>query len=848
MAMKESLETWFTKRPRWVQTAVALRVAKQSLTDQDYEGLLALCLHEATNAPTTTKFQKIPTGALDGAQAASALRLKRIESVKGVNALKSPKPLEFGDTPLTVIYGLTGTGKSSYSRLLRHACGARFSSTLELHPDAFDAAEVDQSAKLVAQVGDSELEFDWNRKTGPVPTLKGVHVFDSARAIGYFERPNEPTYEPLVLQLFSAIIRDCGRVESRLDQLRAQRPCLLPNCPPHLAGTKCASWYGSLTATTPKQSVATYCSFSEAMKQELAALNLSLNAVDPKGLVADRNRKRSRITALRESLAGLATALSVEAGNHIRTLRTTANEKKAAAKQLAASLIKIAPLSGVASDTWHAMWEAARTFSNEEAYVDKSFPYTENGALCVLCQQLLKDGAARLNAFAKYVSDAADAAATALGAAIEIVPKVPELEGLQAQFEAVGTFLTDVGELREQILKRRTWVVDVVAGDAPPLEIAHALAELDAWFNIYGADIQQMADLEKDVNQKAARARFLELQGQEWLTQHKSAVEAEIVRLVWRSGIGAAVKLTETNALTMKKNALSEELLAEAHLKRFQAELENLGGSRIPIIVKHEKAGKELKPGFALALEEAKRKVPVSQVLSDGEIRVVALASFLGDVTAGPANVPFVFDDPISSLDVEYEIATAKRLVKETQHRQVIVFTHRLSLLAAITEAAEKANVPITPIALRTDGNAKGIPTETFLNAKNPKTALQSLRDVKSPAAKKLHDAGDFEKYDDAVRAICSHLRILIERLIEKELLNDVVSRFRNNLITNKRLEKLVVIRKEDCQLLEQMMSDYSFPLHSQPDEAPEALPSLAQITSDVDKLIAWQAEYSKRK
>ncbi|MFC0571556.1 AAA family ATPase [Paraburkholderia solisilvae] len=85
---------------------------------------------------------------------------------------------------------------------------------------------------------------------------------------------------------------------------------------------------------------------------------------------------------------------------------------------------------------------------------------------------------------------------------------------------------------------------------------------------------------------------------------------------------------------------------------------------------------------FALKLRDTKQNAAAHAVLSEGESRIVALAAFLADITGSGQSTPFVFDDPISSLDQEFEERVADRLVELSRTRQVIVFTHRLSLLA----------------------------------------------------------------------------------------------------------------------------------------------------------------------
>src|SRR3546814_7912972 len=78
----------------------------------------------------------------------------------------------------------------------------------------------------------------------------------------------------------------------------------------------------------------------------------------------------------------------------------------------------------------------------------------------------------------------------------------------------------------------------------------------------------------------------------------------------------------------------------------------------------------------------------LEQVLSEGERRIISLSAFLADVADKPHASTFIFDDPISSLDQDYELAVARRLVDLAKSRQVLVIPHRLSLLVALDDAA----------------------------------------------------------------------------------------------------------------------------------------------------------------
>jgi energy-coupling factor transporter ATP-binding protein EcfA2 len=97
-------------------------------------------------------------------------------------------------------------------------------------------------------------------------------------------------------------------------------------------------------------------------------------------------------------------------------------------------------------------------------------------------------------------------------------------------------------------------------------------------------------------------------------------------------------------------------------------------------------------------------------VLSEGENRIVSIAAFLADVTGKSNQAPFIFDDPISSLDQNYEETVVKRLIDLSYDKQVIIFTHRLSLLGTIKHFAEKKSIKPDVVSIRSANWGTGEP------------------------------------------------------------------------------------------------------------------------------------------
>lgn len=141
----KELKEWISGRPAWMQEAANRIFKTGSLTETDLDELTSLCLSGTTTANSGDDAE--PTSAPATVEKADStadeeysLRLSQIKDINGVNALAPKKPLEFGPNNLTVIYGGNGTGKSSYVRLLKHACGAREPG--ELHGNVFSDDEI----------------------------------------------------------------------------------------------------------------------------------------------------------------------------------------------------------------------------------------------------------------------------------------------------------------------------------------------------------------------------------------------------------------------------------------------------------------------------------------------------------------------------------------------------------------------------------------------------------------------------------------------------------------------------------------------------------------------------------
>lgn len=464
-------------------------------------------------------------------------------------------------------------------------------------------------------------------------------------------------------------------------------------------------------------------------------------------------------------------------------------------------------------------------------------------------------------AFENYVSGALETAAKdaekMLSDAIDGLPVSPSDEGLQTACQAAS--------LTEENLKslKSVWSeVQRVSNELRANPLKNEIKGLKAADYTVVSELTDLSDAaqkravayDKDAEEfdrTVATEKLLNLEAKQWASEQLDAIKVEVARLkkldqyaIWR-------RQTSTAGISRKAGQLSKALITDAYVDRFNAELKNLGASHIKVeLVRTGVAYGEVKHRIQLR-EVVAEETQITEILSEGERRIVSLAGFLADVTAQPSNVPFVFDDPISSLDHEYEWNVATRLVELAQTRQVIVFTHRLSLCGGLEAAAMKkddkwARKNLSKSHIRKFGGTTGHPIDSsILNLDTARANQHLIRRVDE--VKKSWDAGDTESYEKDVQGICSDFRKLIERTIEEDLLSKVVLRHRRSVTTEGRLPKLAKIEPKDCQYFDELMTKYSCYEHSQSDETPVTLPDEPDLRADIEGLKVWREKFKQR-
>jgi len=845
-----NLNNWFRDRYAWIQLAAIKLIEKNNLDDDDYKELVEVCIKEANDELENDGERRFNFNFNHSSN--ETIKLNSLDDINGINALSPRNPLKFDSDKLSIIYGRNGSGKSGYVRLLKHLTGSRLAGPLL--SNVFDKSEGKQSCTVTYTIDNQIKTVKWIKENGHIKDLSNVDIYDSNSGNVYISEENEATYEPPLLGFFDKLIASSenltdsinGKIESKISQK--------PRLPEDYIDTNLAKWYDQLSHNTELETIKSKIEWSKEDDKELSRLRERVNSESPKEKAEKLFKRRKRLDVLIKQTIEHVRELSDVNHSKIAKLRETLGNKKEAADAAANDLFSTMPLPGIESKVWEQLWEKAREYSEKVAYLNHKFPFTGEEAKCVLCQQPLSDNAkVRLKSFETFVKGELKKEVNELekkiNKIIESYNEPANEEKLTTIFDAIGV---DDNEVRESTL---SFYESLRVRYQEFINEKEELTETSLRWNLLGSArklsysyyikaSQLLIDAEED-NRQELKDALKEFETKKWLSGQKETIKNEITRLSEFKILEQAKKLTNSLAFSKKKGKLAEELITQAYIKRFNEELSNLGADNIRVILDKERVQKG-RVLHRIKLDGLNDRSP-DEILSEGEKRIVSIAAFIADVTGKKIPAPFIFDDPITSLDEDYEEAVADRLVELAQDRQVIVFTHRIALIVKLRDSAKQNKLNSNLLSIANNPGNTGDPTSSPIYVRKPISVLNELSNQRLALAKKaLADEVDVS-YDILAKSICSDIRILIERLIEEVLLGDVVHRFRREINTKNKIGRLSKIQKSDCEFIDIMMTKFSKYEHSQPRSSSVPMPTPHELESELMKLKDWYDDFTKR-
>lgn len=775
-------------------------------------------------------FEPLDSAHLTATDAGSdPVTLVKVIHIHGANGLANGASLEFNPLGLTIIAGRNGSGKSGYTRILKQVAASRAAE--DVLPNAFDVSQTPK-AILTYRVGkSSHQELTWEAGSGRIESpLQRVRVFDARAAGVQLADSTQVAYIPSTLQILGAYTGVLRQVEALIsDDLEEAH--LKSRGWPALeisVGRQILQRLGETDTLVTLRQLAALTPGEETELTNIGVRLRDLEASNPADLEIQARQRADQLTRLARSLGLIAAKLSPAAIAKSEELRITLAAAQTAAEEAQALVTTEGTLPGTGSDSWQQMWNAASRFVH--AHHGHPFPDDSSDAVCPLCQQAL-DTTARIR-FTKFAQFMSGEAQTALQAArtlretdLVALSELPVESSLTAPLvDLVGTYDGKVAASLMPALGEARRICDYLAGfsvdaDFDPETLANTFAV--AIETLQGAAAGETARAEAlaatDSSADAAAqltARRDELSVRRDLVANLAAIAAQHDLTIRGKRLEASKSACSTTSASKKNSELSSNYVTKM-CQTFEDETLCLGLEHVPVqlIFDHSSRG----VSYIKVVLKGAQDTPVTLVLSEGEQRVAAIAGFFADLTESGDPSTLVFDDPVSSLDHEYRVKIARRLLKEAENRQVLVFTHDFSFVQYLYEekalkdlrAKAAGHEPAPDINyLHIERIAAGTGVQTDGKEWREVPVKERIGRIKQRIQDSavLYRNNDMTRYGSEARDIAGAIRETWEVLVEEVLLNRVVTRHERQIQT-KRLRDLTDLTDTDIAAVELGMS-----------------------------------------
>lgn len=853
MAVYNDIINWSKKKPMFLRDAIRRLLKSSALTDSDLEEIKNLIKKEngfdgLQICPIPAQESDIPTISY----ADNPIKLLQIKSPHNMSALTDGHPLEFSTDRLTIIYGKNGSGKSSYSKILKKMCWSRDKDVV-LKKNVYTGDTSSQSVIIEFLEGNNKVEFVWNEGQQSDKRLDSVFVFDSKCADIYLNKENPSEYKPAGIDILESLVAIFGELSRSFDneilQLRRIKPQLLEQ----YKNTNLYNWYQNIEEQL-RNDIYEKLVFSEEQKERKSVLEKALMNSNLSEANNNLKLKRQRYQALQKYLNGIETFFSQEAVESICKLNEDYLSKKQASI-LAKSSYETQSAFTIGGHAWKVLWNAAREYAIHELNVDYPIASSNDGAYCVLCHQHLdKEAKERLQKFDLFIQDRTsielDKTKKNLDETIEKYVNIPnKLISDEIKNEIIeddSRFKEEMEVYENQILKFKDIIVNYLSGKLDKISD-------NTVFSFSDVLEQEIAKIDQNIkandevinNREKTQKEFLELDALCHLVNDKDDIIHYFDEYKIKQKLNNCKNSLNTRAISSKIGELLESNAIQAQHRVFIDYLNRLNpkiAAKMELRKTKTTSGVTYQECCFTSIQER-----IIEVLSEGEQKIVAIANFLSECTIDNARNSIVLDDPVNSLDMDYRESIAKIIVELSQNRQVIVMTHDLyflRLLSDIYKSAYSSECFITCLNAIED-NIGMVSDEIPFLAKNVQERIDTI--TSDLSLLRSIDISQVNKREIIINDLKDKMRQLLERTVEDVLVNNTITRFSKNINFKKgNLANMIVVEKGDIDFLLSLYGKYSLAIH---DGSIETLPNAiteSDIQSDLSLYKNWKDRFNQ--
>lgn len=853
MSIYQEILNWSQNKQPFVKDALRRLITSTTLTQNDIDELVRLVKKERGDSTVTLNAVPLDITHIPTVTATSGNYPKLISLNNPINicALYDQGSLQFSNSGLTAVYGNNGSGKSSYSRILRKLCWSR-NPSVALKKNVFNPSVNQQQVNFVVENNGLNISFAWTENSSSNPILNSIFVFDNSCGDIYVNNENPTEYKPVGIDVLEKLIATFGSMSQALSASIATYTRQKPILPPTLLQTNTARWYGTIEnlLRTDIDANIQLTQVNIDRKQELISLTTTQN---PQQNITDFNNQKVRINSYMQQIARIEELFKEQNINELLRNRNMFESINQAYQIATRELQNTNTLEGFGTDPWRTLWESAKNFAHSSNLSDgENFPSLGSLEKCVLCQQELDETAKqRLMTFNQFVLNDVSTQLNSINLTIQQKQNlynaivIPPIEHFSELEQLIPNFRDNYIQFSNSVSTFKNSILSFLQNGGA-LNIRLQILSPSVASVIVGIDSQITQNNQLLQNRHALVAELNELSAKEFLFNNKTIILQYFDEYKYKSWISQCQSQLTTIGISRKIGELMDDQAVSlqhqefvSHLNFFNRDLAN----KVLISKTRTSQGNTFQKCSLNGINDS-----IDSILSEGEQKVIALSNFFAECTIDNRLNTIIFDDPVTSLDMDYKDLIAKKIVQLSQNRQIIVFTHDLSFLRLLIDTHKETTLTDCSVVgiIKYSGISGIVTDEIPYLAKNVQERINSIRrilnehDSLTPA-----DAHGRETKLDSAR---KRFRMLLERSVEELLSNKTYERFSKNIhLKRSNLSSYIVTEQSDVDFLLNLFGKYSITEHDGGTSTIPLLPDKSVIEQDLTAYSAWKDGFKNK-
>lgn len=774
----------------------------------------------------------------EGPTTRTSFSLTELKDVKGVNALKDGANLNF-HPKLTVIYGRNGSGKSGFVRILKRLAGSKTQE--EIWQNLRKGRSKNRCEACVVYAATKPMSFDWKGESLVSP-FRDMGIFDGKSVSVHLTKSLEFSYQPIGFELFEALSDAYRGLSERLVAETRRKEVELPQLDFGTSGTRVAKFLAGVNDRTSAEQLADASKWNDALEASLEQL------IKEKAGLQNLGGQREVLVTRRRKLEAVDTILdNIETELSATTLRSYSQLAKKVAKLRSRKTEKQGKTleDYKIPESESSEWDSFLSAGEDYIAVSEGDEYPTEGERCVYCQQKLTKGSAKLlklyrELFAAEETSELDEVETKISYGVHDLQNVAFLESVpydREEFEEIipkATVAKVFGALQtaDLVAARVVEMLETAkAEDLDGVDVKPLRRTLATKVAALKAEEARLKEAQRNIQKREVELdlQIAELQNQKKLSKSRDVVTKHIETKKWLARARGLPNLLNTKSVTDLSKRAWDELVSEGFKATFEKECQALNAPSVTLAFRGDHGGQRRDKSFEGLVE-------IEEVLSEGEQKAVALADFLADQSMQAEVAPVVFDDPANSFDHERKAVIAARIVRESEKRQVVVFTHDLMFASYLhgniqTEKGEIDKARAAFHDVRSEGRNAGLITENYYPGAINFDA--QMKKVDQFVAEASGQSG--EKLADSIANAYSHLRRAVEKAVEERIFGKVINRWTDQIqLNNVSRASLDAEKLRKAKEYHERFSAY-IDAHNQSNEMIQhSMPSLTQLKSDI--------------